>query len=195
LTLFPHNPHIGHILLDLEKPEQIRYVGAALPDSLSASEFFHETGHIFNNHGGFKVLVRCILEDPEIDKLLLKLAASKKRWEKERDYHMDRIHWNLMFDNMNDDFHAHHVPRLYAAICDERSDYWLPERDQVITVTVVEKKRVNWLVTLSHVKERNLYFRASSLGEHITEGDTIRICISKSWYYQRRLFVSGEIEQ
>jgi len=195
LTGVTHNWHIGRMIVGIEKPEKTRYIGEALPDRLSASEHIHESRHLFGNNTGFKVMIRCVLEDPTIDELLQELEEAKRRHKEDRGYRMDRFHWNLMNGNMNDDFLDRHVPRLSARLSGKDSEYWLPEKHEMITLMVQEKKRLNWLVSLVDIPERMIYFRPNFYLEYISEGDTIKICVSKSWYYKKRLFISGEVAQ
>ena len=67
------------MLVGTEKPEQIRYVGEALPHRLSASEFFRETGHILKNHAGFKVMLRYYYQRLTIQLINLSRSQSTKR--------------------------------------------------------------------------------------------------------------------
>ena len=195
LTGVTHNWHIAHMIIGIEKPEQIRYVGDSLPDRLSSSEFIHENSHMFKNNTRFKVMLRCLLEDPIIDKLLEELQEVKKRHKEDRKYRPDRIHWDLMYGNMKDDFLALHVPRLLNHLSNKTSNFWLPEENEVITVVVKEKKRINWLVSFIDYPEKKIYFRINSYIEHISEDDLINICVLKSWYYKKSLFISGKVEQ
>jgi hypothetical protein len=71
----------------------------------------------------------------------------------------------------------------------------MPEKNEIISVAIQEKKQLNWLATLNKYPEKILYLRPSHYSEHISEGDTVRVLVSKSWHYKKRLFVSGEVER
>ena len=140
-------------------------------------------------------MLRCILEDPEIEILLSELAEASKRGKQEREYRMPSSLRDIMNGNMNHRFLDQHVPRLLTRLEDKSSDYWMPEKNEIITVTVREKKQLNWLATLNNVPEKTLYLRPSQYAERVSAGDTVKILVTKSWHYKKRLFVSGEVEQ
>ena len=96
---------------------------------------------------------------------------------------------------MDKEFLSRHVPRLLASLNDRSGEYWLPIKHEIISVKVLEKKTQNWLVELEDCPAKPLYFRHGYYVEQVQEGDIIRICVSKSWYYRKGLFISGEIEQ
>ena len=195
LTGVTHNWHIARMLVGDEKPETIRYLGDALPNRLEASEFVHTSGHLFKGQSRFKAMLRSILDDPEIDELLEDLAEARRRRKEEREYRMDRALWDIMFGNMSPAFLDLHVPRLLARLTDQSSDYWMPRENEVITVKIQEKKQLNWLVNLADAPEKTLYLRPGHYPEHVAQGDTVRILVTKSWHYKKRLFVSGKMEQ
>jgi tetratricopeptide (TPR) repeat protein len=195
LTGVTHNWHIAHMLIGRDQPETTRYIGSALPDRLKASEFIHEHGTIFKKYSGFRAMVRCVLDDVIISELLEDLKESKTRRKEERDYRMGSHHWQLLFGNMDEEFLSLHVPRLLASLNDRSGEYWLAKKHEIISVKVLEKKTQNWLVELEDCSAKPLYFRPNYYVELVQEGDIIRICVSKSWYYRKRLFISGEIEQ
>jgi tetratricopeptide (TPR) repeat protein len=195
LTGIMHNWHIARMLKRDEKPEPIRYIGPALPDRLEASEFIHERNHLFKGQTRFKAMLRCILEDPEIENLLTDLKEASERRKEEREYRMPSNLWDIMHGNMDHQFLDQHVPRLLASLEDKSSDYWMPEKNEIISVAIQEKKQLNWLATLNKYPEKTLYLRPSHYSEHISEGDTVRVLVSKSWHYKKRLFVSGEVER
>jgi tetratricopeptide (TPR) repeat protein len=195
LTGITQNWHIARMLIGDDKPETIRYVGEALPNRLEASEFIHEHAHLFKGQTRFRAMVRCILDDAEIDELLTEFAEARTRREEERECQMDRARWDLIFGEMNHEFLDRHVPRLLDNLSDPSGDYWMPRENDVVTVTVEEKKQLNWLAELADAPGKTIYFRPGSYPEHVSEGDTVRILVTKSWHYKRRLFVAGEVER
>jgi tetratricopeptide (TPR) repeat protein len=195
LTGVTHNWHIARMLKGDEKTEPIRYIGQALPKKLEASEFIYEHNHLFKSQTRFKAILRCILEDPEIEILLSELAEASKRRKQEREYRMPNNLWDIMNGNMNHQFLDQHVPRLLTRLEDKSSDYWTPEKNEILTVTVREIKQLNWLATLNNVPEKTLYLRPSHYSERVSAGDTVKILVTKSWHYKKRLFVSGEVVQ
>ena len=195
LTGVMHNWHIARILKGDEETEPLRYIGEALPSKLQASEFIHEHNHLFKSQTRFKAMLRCIVEDPEIEKLLSELEEASKRRKQECDYRMPSDLWDIMIGNMNHRFLDQHVPRLLARLEDRSSDYWMPEKNEIINVTIQEKKQLNWLAALAERPEKILYLRPSPYAEHVSAGDTVKILVTKSWHYKRRLFVAGELDQ
>jgi len=195
LTGVLKNPHIANMLIGREKPEKKRYIGDVLPDRLAASEFIYENGSIFKKHSGFKTVIRCILDDELISVLIDELQESARKRKEEKQFRMDSFHWDLLHGNMNKTFLSQHVPRLLEKIQDMNSDYWLPKENDVIKVQIITKKVQNWLVGLTNNPGKTFYFRPRYYIEHINDGDTIKICVTKSWQYKQSLFISGDIEQ
>ena len=166
-----------------------------MPDRLKASEFYHENKYVYKKYPGFRKLIRIILEDDAIAELMVVLAESKRRCKERIDTKMDVHHWDLLHGSMNIDFVSQHVPRLLEKLHDKAGEYWKPEKNDVIAIKIIEKKKQNWLVELEGHDNKTLYFRPNAFSEHVLEGDHVRICVSKAWHYRRSLFVSGEIEQ
>ena len=161
---------------------------------LKASEFIHEQGYLFKNNTDFRNLIRCILEYDEISDLFDKFESEKDKMKEDRSYKMDQNFWNLIHGNISDDFIKKYIPKFIGRLNDKNGDYWMPKENDVLNVRVIEKKQQNWLVQLNDF-EKEFYFRPRSYIENVRDGDIISICISKSWFYRRRLFVSGEIDR
>lgn len=193
LTGIIKNPYIAQMLIGLEKPEETRYIGIGLPDRLGASEFIHEEGHLFKSYPDFRNLIRCILEYDEIADLLLRLDMEKIKSEKDMNYRIKRSDWDLLHGNLNDEFIGQYIPELLQRLNNKNGPYWRPEKEDLLDVQVVERKQQNWLVKLEN-HAREFYFRPRLYREHIGDGDVLRIRVMKSWFYRKRLFVSGEIE-
>ena len=180
------------MLVGIDQAEEIRYIGAVLPDRLTASEFIHEEGHLFKANKSFNNLIRCILEDDEISGLLNELAKEKEKNDNDVDYKMSRYHWGLLHGDMDKAFVEQYVFQLMRRLTDKNGEYWVPTEGDVLVVDVVQKKQQNWLVSLKE-NNKELYFRPKNFIEYIEDGDTVQICVSNSWYYRRRLFISGEV--
>jgi hypothetical protein len=153
----------------------------------------HEHRHFFRKHTAFKMMIRCCLDDAEIGPLVMDLEESWRRRKEERNFRVPREHWDPIMGNMEEELLAQHVPRIFGKITKKDSDWWLPEENELIALEVKEKKTTNWLVRLVGTQDRTIYFRPRRQREDIAEGDVIKIEITKSWYYKKSLFVSGEI--
>ncbi len=185
---------IANMLIGKEKVEETRYLGDALPNRLKASEFIHEQGYLFKNNPDFRNLIRCILEDDEVSALLRKLEIKRKKRKNDRNYKMDKKSWNLLYGSISDEFINQYVPKFVGRLNDKNGNYWKPTIGEILKVQIIEKKQRNWLIQQKNY-EKEFYFRPPVYVDHYKDGDLIQILVSKSWYYRKRLFVSGEIEQ
>lgn len=186
------NPHIAWMLTGIEQPESTRYLGHALPDRLKASEFFHEDGYLFKKHPGFKRLIQCILENTEVSDLIKDLETKKQRRENERNYKMDSFSWDLLYGNMKQTFINQYVASLLEQLEDKAGPYWMPDTGNMIQARILEIKQQNWRVELEDV-DKDFYFRPKEHEGHHACGQVISILVTKSWFYRKRLFVSGRI--
>jgi len=196
LTGVTQNPHIAYMLTGNEKPEPIRYMGIGSNVKLSASEFMHEHHSIFKKYSGFTTLLRCLLNDELITTLLDELEEYNKQHKNGKTPPRDSFYKKLTTGNMVEDFLDQHVPRILSKLNNKSSAYWSPMVDEVMTVRVLTQKTQNWLVELKDFPDKTLYFRPTySLHmKGVLEGDMTQLRVSKSWYYKKRLFVSGNIE-
>lgn len=121
LTGVTHNWHIAYMLVGLEKPEMIRYIGPTLHSRISASEFIHDHGYHFKSDRSFKFLVRSVLEDPEVNELLIELAEEERKQKEITDYRMSSYHWELINGKLNHQFLSGHVHRLLKKINDKKN--------------------------------------------------------------------------
>ncbi|MCP4764098.1 MAG: hypothetical protein GY870_20160 [archaeon] len=193
LTGIIKNPHIANMLIGLEKPEKIRYLGDTLPDNLSASEFIHEEGYLFKSHPDFRILIRCILEHEEIADLLKKLEKEKYREKKDRDYTIERFYWDLLHGNIDNEFIDKYVSKLLERLNNKRGAYWKPKENDMLEIQIIERKQQNWLAKLRNI-EKKFYFRPKGYIEEAGKADIMQIRVIKSWFYRKSLFVSGEVK-
>jgi tetratricopeptide (TPR) repeat protein len=187
------NQYIAKMLVGMEKPDVIRYLGDALPDRLSASEFVHEHDYLFKQNPDFRNLIRCVLENDEISVLLDQLENDINRQTANPRHVMDKRVWNLLNGEIEDDFIQDYIPKLIERLNDRTGPYWKPKADDVLDLKIIEKKSQNWIVTLKN-SEKQFYFRPKSHFGNNNSGDCIRICVAKTWFYRKSLYVSGEIE-
>jgi tetratricopeptide (TPR) repeat protein len=188
------NQYIAKMLAGKEKPEEIRYLGSALPDRLKASEFIHEHGYLFKQNPDFRNLINCILEFDEISVLLDSLVIEIDKTKANRNYKMDKQTWNLLHGDISDDFINKYIPIFMNRLNDKNKEYWKPKTEDVLDIQIIEKKQQNWLVKLMDF-EKLFYFRPKIYIEDVGNDDCIQISVTKSWFYRKRVFVSGEIIQ
>ena len=195
LTGITQNRHIGNMLIGREKPEKIRYSGPALPDKLRASEFIHENGTLFNKYSGFKVMINSILDDAKINELLDEITKAYDRRRNEPGYNVDKYLRGLKNGNINNRFLSEHFQRIWDKINDKSNNFWMPEVNEVLVIKILKKNSKNWLVCNKERPENEFYFRPTFYDEEPNDNDIVMICNKKSWYYKKRLYISGEVEQ
>jgi len=182
------NQHIAKILIGKEKPENIRYISVSLSDDLRASEFYHEEGYLFSKNPDFKILLRCILEDDDIIDLL---DGLEKDYEKEKNNKLneiDRVYWELKNGSIDDTFLDLFIPTFIERLNDKNLNYWKPKENEILEIQILKKNNQNWLVKLPDF-ENEFYFRPKT---HIDCYDKITIKVTKSWFYRKRLFITGD---
>jgi len=187
------NPFIANMLIGKEMPEEVRYIGDVLPNRLKASEFIHEQGYLFKKNPDFRNLIHCVLEDDEILNLLEELEIQNKKRKNDKNFKMDKNSWNLLHGTISDDFIDQFVPKFTDRFFDKNGSYWKPKNKKVLNIRIINKKKQNWLVKLENY-DNEFYFRPRFYVEDARDGDLIQIFVSKSWFYKKRLFVSGEIK-
>ena len=183
------NPHIANIIIGKEKPEEVRYIGAGLPDNLEASEFYYEDGYLFSKTPDFKILVRCIMEDDDVIDLI---DGIEKDYEKQKnipEYQMDKSYWNLKFGEIEGSFINLFVPKFLERLNNKNLNYWKPKEGDILEIQILNKNSQNWLAKLPGF-DNEFYFRPKS---YFDCDEKIMIKVTKSWFYRKRLFISGEI--
>ncbi len=186
------NSRMANMILGIEKPENIRYIGTVLDPRLEASEFFHEHEHIFSRHPSFRVILRAIMDDPKIQDLVQQISEAVWRRSNERRYEMDKGLFSLWIGNISEEFLEEHVPRIVERLRDKSGPYWSPEPGQTLEVLIIKKKTQNWLVSLADSPEKTFFIRPKFTGIDINEGEDIKIKAVKSWFYRKNLYVSAE---
>jgi len=184
------NPHIAQVLIGKEKPEEIRYLGGGLRDELEASEFYHEKGYLFTKTPDFRILLRCILEDDDVMDLIDSIEKDYKKQKKNSNYRMDSSYWDLKFGTIEDPFLNLFVPKFIEKMNDKNLSYWKPKENDVLEIQILKKNNQNWLVKRPD-SNNEFYFRPKS---YFDCDDIIKIKVSKSWFYRKRLFVTGDAQ-
>ena len=183
------NPHIANVLIGQEKPQNIRYVGASMPPDIEASEFFYEEGHLFTKTPDFKILVRCIMEDNDVVELLDEIDKDCEKERNRTTHDTDKSSWNLRYGEIDETFLNLFVPKFIEKMNNKNLSYWKPKDKEVFEIQILKKNTQNWLVKLPDF-ENEFYFRPQSYQDC---EEKVMIEVTKSWFYRKRLFVSGEI--
>jgi hypothetical protein len=189
------NRHIADMLLGLEEPESIRYIGDPLPDRLRASEFFHEEGRRLRRNSRFMALLRLARNDGEIASELDRLGSQVQRREEDRQFRMEPHYWGLMTGSPPEGFLTGHVRRLKDSMMRPGTDHWLPRPGDLLRVEVVETKLVNWKLRL--LEDEGVIFYMKRPGGEIERpaGDRFAIRVQKAWRHRKSVFVTAAIER
>lgn len=84
---------------------------------------------------------------------------------------------------------------MIKKINDKKNKYWLPQVNEIIKGILIEKKKLNWIVSPVDLTDKRFYFRPGTYIKSANEGDIIHINVSKSWLYKKSLFISGNVEK
>jgi len=179
------NQHIAKILIGKEKPEDVRYLNGAFSEYNQASEFYHEGGYLFTKTPDFKILLRCIMEDKDVIELLEVIEKDSQQDNKKP---TNKSYWNLKYGHIEDSFLNLFVPSFVEKLNDKNLSYWQPKENETLEILILKKNNQNWLVKLPEF-ENEFYFRPKS---YFDCDDRIKIKVTKSWFYRKRLFVAGE---
>ena len=183
------------MLLGLEKKHAVRYVGHGLPADAEASEFMYQSGDLFNRYWEFRVLLRCVLDDPCVQDTLAILEDARRRQKHDREYRIPSDLDGLLTGNPGKKDLEERVARLYARLVDPDGPYWFPAEGELLDVTVLRTGRQNWMVRCGGARISSFYLRGDgSAPPHGTPGSTLRIRVTKRWYHRRRLYVVGTEE-
>lgn len=191
------NWKIAEMIAGRRKPEKHRY--AHEPHGkmgASASEYFHDSRHLFHKQNRFQALVKTILDDEQIVQTLEELDASRQKAKQDKTYLIPKKHFSLLHNGSTPQFAGKHGARIFAQYHDQQNPHWIPEENEIICAVVEEKMQQNWRMQLAGNTEKQFYFRPSGHGsDNITKGKQILICVSNGWFHQKRLHISGTVEK
>jgi deoxycytidine triphosphate deaminase len=185
---------IAELIAGKRKPEKGRYIYTSGIDLwLSASEYFHDSKHMYTRQNRFHALVRTILGDTRIAGTLEELKVAHNRRMDEQGYSMPKRLFSMIANGGDPGFSTEHSARIYSEYYNTENANWIPDQNEIICAIIEEKMQQNWRMKLAGTSEKQFYFRPGATTPGVAIGNQVMICVTKGWIHQKRLYVSGKI--